>query len=199
MKTLEERRQYWTQWRRKNRQKHLEKQRAYIAENREHIAMLGKIWREKNAEKVKLDRKEDYAKNRERYLANVKQYKLNNIEHVAWIGLKRRSEELGMPFILTEQEFIEWYQSQEQQCVYCDLTDLSLDSKLTSGKQPRRFTIDRKEASHPYMISNIVFSCWRCNRIKGNHFNYEEFRDIAQRHIKSKWMKLVGVNLAVAA
>lgn len=96
-----------------------------------------------------------------------------------------------MPFILTKDEFRQWYRAQPQQCSYCDLVDLTLDDSLTSGRRACRFTIDRKNSQLPYTLENMTMSCWICNKSKGSLFNYEEFRDIAQRYIKPKWLARV--------
>lgn len=102
--------------------------------------------------------------------------------------MKVRAKIKGWPFLITKDEFELWYRNQEQKCSYCDLIDLSLYQPFHRSKI-FHFTIDRKNNDLPYTIENICFACWACNRAKGELFGAEEFREIAQKYIKPKWLK----------
>lgn len=62
-----------------------------------------------------------------------------------------------------------------------------------------RFSIDRKDSSLPYTIENMCFSCWRCNRCKSNVFSAAEWREIAQKYVKPKWVALALAAIERAA
>mgnify|MGYP001580130344 FL=1 len=99
-----------------------------------------------------------------------------------------------MSFLLTLEEFVQWFSAQQPQvCGYCDLADMSLDIKFVKGHTPKMLTIDRKNSDLPYTTSNIILSCWRCNRAKGAVFTYEEWRKIGQMFVKPKWQAMAGI------
>jgi len=95
------------------------------------------------------------------------------------------------PFYLGRQEFIEWYEEQNKQCVYCDLPE-DLVSLLQKHFRSRaqRLTIDCIDGDAGYKLGNIVLSCDRCNTIKGNMFSFEEMRAVGQEYVKPIWMRL---------
>lgn len=107
---------------------------------------------------------------------------------VKYLQIKITSRNSGRPFIITKEEFCRWYETQDLKCVYCDVVDLSLAGSTSSGKGLRMFSIDRKNSILPYTIENMCFSCWTCNRLKSNYFSAEEWREIAQKYIKPKWV-----------
>ncbi len=53
-----------------------------------------------------------------------------------------------------------------------------------------RLSVDCVENLLGYEQGNIVLACGRCNFIKGDVFNFEEMRALAQGHIKPKWIQL---------
>lgn len=84
-----------------------------------------------------------------------------------------------------------WFRSQKQACVYCDILDFRLDN---DNRRPLRgFTIDRKDSNLPYTIQNICLACWSCNRLKSDIFTFDEWREVAQKFIRPKWMKKLEV------
>lgn len=133
-----------------------------------------------------------YQKNKERLnkrtVARNRRYREMYPERKRYEKLKGRSKTAGMPFVMTSQEFSDWFIKTEKKCAYCDLIDLGLDRIFMKGQVLRHFTIDRKYVELPYSIENICFACWTCNHLKSNYFNYDEFREIAQKYIKPKWM-----------
>lgn len=40
-----------------------------------------------------------------------------------------------------------------------------------------------------YVEDNLVLACDTCNFTKSSVFNYEEFREIAQKYLKPKWVE----------
>jgi hypothetical protein len=62
---------------------------------------------------------------------------------------------------------------QEPNCHYC-LKPLNRTVERGNAGY-RAYLLDRKNNSFGYTKDNCVPCCWRCNRTKGNYFNYEEF------------------------
>lgn len=77
--------------------------------------------------------------------------------------------------ICSEDEFINWWYTQEIKCVYCGF---NLQSILSSRYD--RLSIDRKDNSRGYDIDNVCISCFMCNQIKNNIFTYEEMLEIGK-------------------
>lgn len=114
-----------------------------------------------------------------------------------WSSIKQRSKLKGMPVLLTEREFFDWYENAEKKCSYCDLTDLTLDRVLPCRRTTKNFTIDRRDASLPYSLDNIGLSCWTCNLVKRDVFPHDVFYRLAQLFIKPIWLaKLEGIRAA---
>lgn len=129
------------------------------------------------------------ANNRNKWNKKSRDYHREHPEMTRFYLLRRRSLELGMPFTITREEFKNWYLAQDEVCEYCDLVDLSIEGKLSKGRTLLTFTIDRRNSDMPYSIENMCFCCWTCNRIKSDVFTGEEWREIAQKYIKPKWLK----------
>lgn len=181
--------------------------RAYQREWRLRRRAAEKAWREKNPEAAKAIQKRKYINEKKRRVADpaydkdvrIRQrrsgatYRERHPDWMRWNVLRTSSHKRGMPFILTREEFSRWYLSQERKCAYCDLIDLSLGERNNfGGSQCRFFTVDRKDSALPYMIENIVLSCWLCNRGKNDIFTFDEWRQIAQTYIKPKWISRLG-------
>ena len=95
------------------------------------------------------------------------------------------------PVNLTREDFISWYESEPKICAYCDI--LEEDVMLLSEHyrmRRERLSVDCVENLLGYEQGNIVLACGRCNFIKGDVFNFEEMRALAQGHIKPKWIQL---------
>lgn len=116
-------------------------------------------------------------------------YRRKYPEKSRWDCLIASSKRLGMPLMLTQDEFKKWFLARELRCVYCDLIDLSLDAKQIYGGFSRSFTVDRRNSDLPYSLENITTACWNCNRLKSDIFTETEFREIAQKYLKPKWMR----------
>ena len=108
-----------------------------------------------------------------------KRYKLNHPEVEKFNGTKARAKLLGIPNTLTLVAFREWYATTPKVCEYCDR-----DISLKTNKRMESASIDRKYNELGYTIDNICFACNRCNTVKGNVFNYDQMREIAQKYLK---------------
>lgn len=117
----------------------------------------------------------------------------NSPYRAKWNQMLARSRRCGWEFVMTREEFKDWFLTTPDKCFYCDLTDLSLDMKLPAGIHPYFFTIDRKVPILHYTLPNMVKSCWRCNNLKRDFFTVDEWREIAQKYVKPKWMAAMGM------
>ena len=92
------------------------------------------------------------------------------------------------PFDITREDFIEWYNSQKKQCIYCGISyDNAYLMRKYFGAHGIQLSIDCKENDLGYTLDNIVLACDRCNFIKSNIFTYEEMLEIGKKYIKPKW------------
>ena len=107
-------------------------------------------------------------------------------------NIKSGSKFYGHICSITQDEFIDWYEAQEKKCSYCDLPENLLEPFLSQyTSRFMRFTVDCIVPSLGYAVGNITIACDKCNSTKNNLFTFEEMREIAQKYIKPKWMKLV--------
>ena len=91
----------------------------------------------------------------------------------------------------TEEDFVKWYDSQPKICAYCDIPEEHIMLLPEHFKMNRtRLAIDCKVNDLEYRLDNIVLSCGRCNSMKGDIFDYDTFREIAQKYLKPLWLKL---------
>lgn len=108
-------------------------------------------------------------------------------EKTKYFNLKRRSITKGWPFLITRSEFNDWFQKSEKKCFYCDLVDLTLLDSIFR-EESIHLSIDRMNNSLPYIIENMCLACDTCNTLKRDFFSSDEFREIAQKYIKPRWM-----------
>lgn len=92
----------------------------------------------------------------------------------------------------TRAEFVKWDSLQKRECFYCGIPEelmLSIPDfhKKRGAGVFHRLTIDRKDNLKGYSLENIVLACPPCNSTKGDLFNFLEFKEIAQKHIRPKW------------
>lgn len=136
--------------------------REYYLKHREATMARIKKWQKNNPEKFKAYRKKaahKFQKTPKGIYRNIKQ------------NVKRTGRTL-----LSREEFISWYDSQKQECFYCEAKP--------NGK---RLTIDRKDNSKGYEKNNMALACWTCNRGKGTVFTEEEMKIIGQIIIKKRY------------
>ena len=88
----------------------------------------------------------------------------------------------------TRKEFIDWFNSQPQECHYCKIK--KEDMPKQNDSQLKRFhktlSIDRKDNNRGYELGNMVLACIRCNFIKGDFFTYKEMLEIGEKYVKPK-------------
>lgn len=89
---------------------------------------------------------------------------------------------------MTQEEFVEWYKSQQKICCYCGIEDnqLQLVSDRFNNKT-YRLTVDRIDSSKDYQMGNIALCCLRCNHIKGDFFTQSEMVEIGKTYISRRW------------
>jgi len=94
------------------------------------------------------------------------------------------------PFKMIEKDFIQWYNSQERKCVYCDIYENDLEKiKDCYNNKNTRLSVDCKNNDIGYEINNLVLACYRCNSIKSNILTFDEMMYVGQNFIKPKWEK----------
>jgi len=112
----------------------------------------------------------------------IKNYQKNYIltSTSIYSTLLNRNKKLKREFI-TKNDFINWYNQQEQKCYYCgrSLKEIKQDQKETNNHK-NRLSIDRKNNNRGYTLDNIVLACYRCNLIKGNYFTEREMLNIGK-------------------
>lgn len=153
---------------------------AYYLKNKDRIQNSIREWRIKNKDREKLVNKK---------------WQGSHYEYSRWLSLRDRSNRNGAQIEISPGDFIVWYKNYPKVCAYCDLVDLSLDDNSFHPKTAQSaFTIDKKDPTLPYSADNMVLACWRCNKHKSNYFTSDEWREIAQKYVKPKWVrKLEGI------
>jgi len=86
-------------------------------------------------------------------------------------------------FLISKEEFLEWYQKQPKKCHYCLIKESELSRIKQFRSKTKRLTIDRKDNAKPYTLDNIVLACHRCNTIKGGTFTEQEMLEIAKKYL----------------
>lgn len=94
------------------------------------------------------------------------------------------------PVTITEDEFVEWYNTSPKKCAYCDLDEddlVNVDDNCINKAD--RLTVDCVDNEIGYAVGNIVLCCARCNFIKSDFLNFDQMRIIGQDMIKPVWEK----------
>ena len=141
--------------------------KKYYENNKEKLRIASKAYYWKNQEKVNMSRRKN-------------PYSLMSI-------LKRNAVKRNIEFSLTRDYFTEWWNKQEQKCVYCDIPIERLSVVNKSKKLARRLSIDRIENDKGYVEGNLALCCLSCNFIKSNLLTFDEMREIGQKYLKPKW------------
>ena len=89
----------------------------------------------------------------------------------------------SIPLIITEEEFINWYNSQEKKCIYCGKTEKELikNPKKYDFGYERRLSIDRLDNDKGYELGNLSLACFECNRFKGYKTTYWQMITLKQK------------------
>lgn len=78
-------------------------------------------------------------------------------------------------FNLTFKQFLSF--TEIQNCVYCNFP-IEWKAHFKDGRA--RYNLDRKDSNKGYSTENCVVCCKRCNYMKGEHFTYEEFKEVTE-------------------
>lgn len=138
-----------------------------------------KEYYKKNRERIILRARESYARNKEKCKIRKRRYfKTAGGIYVYLTHRLTNSNKFDL-LKISKDDFINWYNSQEQKCFYCrrTLQEIKLD-KTQARKVIRRFSIDRMDNNRGYEKGNMVFACSRCNSIKNNFFTKDEMLKI---------------------
>lgn len=108
---------------------------------------------------------------------------LGNKTAKRFAGIKHRAKTNKIDFLLTLQEFCEWFDNTEKVCCYCGVSEEHLN-KL--GRKKSMLTVDRKNNTRGYEQNNICLACFRCNNMKSNFFTEAEWKEIADKYIKPR-------------
>jgi hypothetical protein len=84
-------------------------------------------------------------------------------------------------------EFLKWYDEQNEQCNYCEITQSELHiivdkrgKNLTLNNKTKRskgtLEIERKNAEIGYIFDNCILACPFCNNAKSNLISEEDWR-----------------------
>ena len=137
----------------------------------------------KNKDKILEKTKEYREKNKEKYneyRREYRKYNANGIYSVIKEGLIKRNKTIDF-LVITQNEFVEWYNSQEKKCHYCSRNIEEIkNSNDAFNKKIYRLTIDRKNNDIGYTKENICLCCYRCNSIKSDYFTEEEMLKIGK-------------------
>lgn len=95
----------------------------------------------------------------------------------------------NIPFSISREFFIRWYNLQDKKCVYCGirLEDVEKNKEMMPNRNIFRLTIDRINAKKGYEEENICLCCARCNLIKNDFFSDIEMKEIGEKYVKPKW------------
>jgi len=159
-----------------------------------------KIYRKNHKDKMKKFNKDYYEKNKKMFYEHNKKYYQDHKEEITksnknyqntpkgiFIQSRCRCKRRNVDFIVTEIDFIKWYNSQKQVCYYCGRTleEIKQDTEETERNKKCRLTIERTDNNKGYQLDNIVLACNRCNIIKSNYFTKKEMIEIG-KIIRSK-------------
>lgn len=94
----------------------------------------------------------------------------------------------NIPVTITQDDFVEWYESVERKCIYCDIPEdkLSIMEEYYNQKHVR-LTVDRKDSTLGYDKGNLVLACNLCNLVKQKVLTFDEMRYVGQNFVKPKW------------
>jgi 5-methylcytosine-specific restriction endonuclease McrA len=171
-----------------------EYKKRYYQKNKEKISQKKKEFYQLNKDKIKNYYKERYPKNKIRvkeyqqeHKEEIKHYQKNYIltPNSIYSQIESRIQKTNKDLAITKEEFIKWYNKQEQECHYCKRTL----EEIKQDKQERadfknRLSIDRKDNNKGYTLDNIVLACRRCNIIKGDYFTEQEMLEIGNNLYK---------------
>jgi len=110
-------------------------------------------------------------------------------------------ERRGTPktFSISRKDFIQWYNNQLKECVYCSIPEEKLSQWNDShNNKVFRLTVDCMNNELGYVKGNLVLSCLRCNGIKSDLLSHEAMLEIGQKYIKPIWEGKLSSNRKVS-
>ena len=96
-------------------------------------------------------------------------------------GADKKRPEDDKRLNISQDDFVNWYLSQEDCCYYCGTTMNECKTlRLRRGSFGYfvSWDIDRKDSLKPYEKGNIVLSCFMCNMAKASYFTANETKVI---------------------
>lgn len=173
MRTKEEKRLYDKQWKEKNK----DKVRAYAKEYNK------KYYKNKKNDLDKINN--EWAKNNPERIKEIRT-KYKRSPKAKYSAKKTDANKRKIPFNLSLEFFINWYNKQPITCHYCDIL-YSEDCYDTVR------TVDRIDNNIGYEPNNIVMCCMVCNRTKNKYFSYNEML-VLGKTIKEIYKKRKNAN-----
>lgn len=102
--------------------------------------------------------------------------------------LKQDAKTHGHKVTISQEKFVEWYESQPRKCCYCGIAEEDIPKAGTAfNTRVTRLTIDRVNSSKEYEEGNLALCCLRCNLTKSNFFTQSEMEEIGQKYIARRW------------
>jgi len=105
--------------------------------------------------------------------------------------LKSRCKKRGIYLDINKLDYISWFMDTNKSCEYCGIHESDVHTTKFSRGYHVRLTLDRKNPSLGYIVSNIVFACMTCNLLKNDILSYDEMKEIGEKYIKPKWKKVL--------
>lgn len=94
----------------------------------------------------------------------------------------------GKLVLMSQEEFLAWFESQPKVCSYCGLPEEELQTvKDAYNNKTYRLSIDRLDSTRGYEKGNLALCCLRCNHIKGDFFSASEMARIGSNFVRRKW------------
>lgn len=150
-----------------------------MSNTKEYMKVYGKKYRAKYRKEIN---EESKLYSKKYYIEHKEQKKLLALTPKRiYLAILCRARKLQRDLSITEKDFITWYEKTDKMCYYCarTLMEIKRDSK-EKDKHKNRLTVDRKDNSKGYFLTNIVLACHRCNTIKGDYFTEKEMLEIAK-------------------
>lgn len=115
-----------------------------------------------------------------------------NVSRSAFYSLKSGTKRRGIHLGMSQDEFCKWYDSCEQVCHYCGITqkkmvEISWGADFRFSGEYARMSVDRKDSLVGYVEENLVLSCMVCNIVKGMFLSYGDMLLVGKNIIRPKW------------
>lgn len=147
------------------------------------------IMREEQREVRKVSERRYREENKERLQAIHREWSYS--ASGTYSSLKKNAEKRNLAVEMTREEFIDWWNSQEQRCHYCGIP-LKIMLELNWARGKHRLSIDRMDNDIIYKLDNIVLACMKCNAVKADIITYEEMKNIVGPLMKQKWESAIN-------